>query len=285
MSANLNKTKRRILSINSTKKITNAMELVATVKLKRYKDVMMQNSNYVSEIVNLIHKLSYYKNSDKLSLFELPNDATKDLYIVINSNLGLCASYNNDIYKFVESNIDKNTAQILPIGLKGDQFYKKQGYDLDESFYDLNEKLDYVKVIKLSRYIESLFLNGKFRNIYLIYTRYVNSIKFVPDMIKIYPLEAEQEVNREDRLEYAPIFDPDVDTLFDELIPIYTSALLYQKIVESQVSEQASRRTAMENATDNADELIDKLTLEYNKARQAAITQEITEVVSSSLDK
>ena len=285
MSANLNKTKRRILSINSTKKITNAMELVATVKLKRYKDVMMQNSNYVSEIVNLIHKLSYYKNSDNLSSFELPNDATKDLYIVINSNLGLCASYNNDIYKFVEANIDKNTAQILPIGLKGDQFYKKQGYDLDESFYDLNEKLDYVKVIKLSRYIESLFLNGKFRNIYLIYTRYVNSIKFVPDMIKIYPLEAEQEVNREDRLEYAPIFDPDVDTLFDELIPIYTSSLLYQKIVESQVSEQASRRTAMENATDNADELIDKLTLEYNKARQAAITQEITEVVSSSLDK
>ena len=104
-------------------------------------------------------------------------------------------------------------------------------------------------------------------------------------MIKIYPLESDNEVKREDRLEYPPIFDPDVDTLFDELIPIYTSSLLYQKIVESQVSEQASRRTAMENATDNADELIEKLTLEYNKARQAAITQESTEVVSSSLDK
>lgn len=285
MSANLTKTKRRISSINSTKKITNAMELVATVKLKRYKDTMFENSNYVNEIVNLIHKLSYYKSSDKLSLFELPNNATKDLYIVINSNLGLCASYNNDIYKFVEKNIDKNTAEVLPIGLKGDQYYKKQGYVIDESFYDLNEKIDYLKVIKLSRYIESLFLSAKYRNIYLIYTRYINSIKFVPDMIKIYPLESDNEVKREDRLEYPPIFDPDVDTLFDELIPIYTSSLLYQKIVESQVSEQASRRTAMENATDNADELIEKLTLEYNKARQAAITQEITEVVSSSLDK
>ena len=285
MSANLTKTKRRISSINSTKKITNAMELVATVKLKRYKDTMFENSNYVNEIVNLIHKLSYYKSSDKLSSFELPNNATKDLYIVINSNLGLCASYNNDIYKFVEKNIDKNTAEVLPIGLKGDQYYKKQGYVIDESFYDLNEKIDYLRVIKLSRYIESLFLSAKYRNIYLIYTRYINSIKFVPDMIKIYPLESDNEVKREDRLEYPPIFDPDVDTLFDELIPIYTSSLLYQKIVESQVSEQASRRTAMENATDNADELIEKLTLEYNKARQAAITQEITEVVSSSLDK
>ena len=285
MSANLTKTKRRISSINSTKKITNAMELVATVKLKRYKDTMFENSNYVNEIVNLIHKLSYYKSSDKLSLFELPNNATKDLYIVINSNLGLCASYNNDIYKYVEKNIDKNTAEVLPIGLKGDQYYKKQGYVIDESFYDLNEKIDYLKVIKLSRYIESLFLKGKYRNIYLIFTRYINSIKFVPDMIKIYPLESDNEVKREDRLEYPPIFDPDVNTLFDELIPIYTSSLLYQKIVESQVSEQASRRTAMENATDNANELIDKLTLKYNKARQAAITQEITEVVSSSLDK
>ena len=285
MSANLTKTKRRISSINSTKKITNAMELVATVKLKRYKDTMFENSNYVNEIVNLIHKLSYYKSSDKLSLFELPNNATKDLYIVINSNLGLCASYNNDIYKFVEKNIDKKTAEVLPIGLKGDQYYKKQGYVIDESFYDLNEKIDYLKVIKLSRYIESLFLKGKYRNIYLIFTRYINSIKFVPDMIKIYPLESDNEVKREDRLEYPPIFDPDVNTLFDELIPIYTSSLLYQKIVESQVSEQASRRTAMENATDNANELIDKLTLKYNKARQAAITQEITEVVSSSLDK
>lgn len=284
MSANLNKTKHRIVSINSTKKITNAMELVATVKLKRYKDIMLANENYVDEIVELIQTLSYYKKENNKSPFEIQNsDDLKDLYIVINSNLGLCASYNNDIYKYVEANVDKNNAEILPIGIKGDQYYEKNGYMLDKSFVELNEKIEHGNIHKLARYIDNLYLNKKYHSIKLIYTHYVNSIRFVPNEITIYPLSP--NMAKEPTSPYAPIYDPSAEEIYQELVPIYTSSLLYQKIVESQVSEQASRRTAMENATDNANDLIDKLTLEYNKARQAAITQEITEVVSSSIDK
>ena len=110
------------------------------------------------------------------------------------------------------------------------------------------------------------------------YTKYINSLRFEPNVINLFPININSKLNETG---YAPIYDPNVKTLVDELIPIYLVSTLYQKLIESQVSEQASRRTAMENANDNADELIGKLTIEFNKARQAAITQEITEVVAS----
>ena len=282
MAANLTKTKRRINSVNSTKKITKAMELVAQVKLKRYKDIMLASESYVEEIVALISDLFESRSEkDEKSIYELENDALKDLVIVINSNLGLCASYNSDIYKYVTSNIDKEDVVIMPIGLKGDDFFKKNGYELDETFFDLNVKIEYPTVMKLARYIDSLYEKGEYRHIKLIYTKYVNSIKFVPDIVQIYPI-TKIELDGVKSV-YSPIYDPDLKTLIDELIPIYINSLIYQKIIESQVSEQASRRQAMENANDNADELIKELTLEYNKARQTNITQEITEIVVASL--
>ena len=282
MAANLNKTKRRIASVKSTKKITKAMELVAQVKLKRFKDIMLKGENYVSEIDKLILTLFSSRSiEDEKSVYEMENEAEKDLVIVVTSNLGLCASYNNDIYKFLEKNIDRKSSVLLPVGLKGDEYLKKNGFDVDESFFDLNEKLNYMDVHRLSNYIDTLFTSKKFRSIQLIYTHYVNSIKFVPTLRKIYPIDITLLESKE--VTYPPIYDPDIKTLIDSLIPIYTSSLLYQFIVESQVSEQASRRQAMENANDNADELIESLTLEYNKARQANITQEISEVTSASI--
>ena len=139
------------------------------------------------------------------------------------------------------------------------------------------KRLDYDETAKLGRKLHSEFLNGNYRSIKIVYTKYVNSLRFTPQEMTIFPI-----INKEYKKEYGfePIYDPNVKTLINELVPIYLTSSLYQKLIESQVSEQASRRTAMENANDNADELIDKLTIEYNKARQAAITQEILEVVA-----
>lgn len=277
MAANLNKTKRRISSVNSTKKITKAMELVATVKLKRFKDVMLSNELYSNEIASLMTTLFDKLTEEESSVYLSEKEADKELVIIVNSNLGLCAGYNNDVYHFVEKNISKENTLVIPIGIKGDNHYVKAGYEVDESYVSLNERIVYEDVVQLSRYIHSTFLEGKFKSIKMVYTKYVNSIKFEPTLITIFPLSRSEGVNP---LDYPPIFDPNVKTLIEELVPIYSASILYQKIIESQVSEQASRRTAMENATDNADELIDQLTLEYNKARQTAITQEITEVVA-----
>lgn len=275
--AALNKTKRRISSVNSTKKITKAMELVATVKLKRFKDVMQNNELYSEQIASLMTTLFDKLGEDDSSIYLKEKPAEKDLVIIVNSNLGLCAGYNNDVYHFVEKNISKKDSIVIPIGIKGDNYYLKNGFGVDESYVSLNEKIVYEDVVKLSRYIHSSFLEGKFKSIKMVYTKYVNSIKFDPTLITIFPLSRSEGVNS---FEFPPLFDPNVKTLIEELVPIYSASILYQKIIESQVSEQASRRTAMENATDNADELIDQLTLEYNKARQAAITQEINEVVA-----
>lgn len=277
MSQGLNKTKRRINSINSTKKITKAMELVATVKLKRFKDVMLANENYANQINGLVKDLFSRLNDEENQLYLSEKDAPKDLIIVVNSNLGLCAGFNNDIYRFVSNNVSKETSLIVPIGSKGDDYFRKNGYEIDENYVKLNERIEYEEVLKLSREVHRYFLDGKFKSIKMIYTKYINSLKFEPTLVNIFPLTIEEETKQ---YAFPPIFDPDIKTLVNELVPIYVASSLYQHIVESQVSEQASRRTAMENATDNADELIDQLTIEYNKARQAAITQEITEVVS-----
>lgn len=281
MAQSLHKTKRRIASVNSTKKITKAMELVATVKLKRFKNVMLENEAYANELVNIIHHLFAHIDVED-NPYVKESKANVDLYIVVSSNLGLCASYNNNIFTYVTSNVSKENTEIIPIGLKGYTFLKKEGYALNEEFVDINDRLAYEDVRKLGEYVTKAFVEGKYRSIKLIYTHYVNSLKFTPEERCIFPIE---KVKEETGNCYEPLYDPNPKTLINELIPIYVVSTLFHKIIESQVSEQASRRTAMENANDNADEIIDKLTLEYNKARQAAITQEINEVVSGSINK
>ena len=276
MAGNLNKTKHRIASINSTKKITKAMELVSTVKLKKFKNVMLKNELYSNELKSLTCTL-FSRLNDEENKYTKLNDAEKDLLIVVSSNLGLCAGYNNDIYHYVEQNFDKNEVVIIPIGMKGDSYFKKAGFVLNEEFVSLNEKINYLDITRLGKMVLSYFENKKYRSIKLVYTKYVNSIKFVPNTLSLFPLEIE---NVNDSTLIEPLYDPDLKTLIDNLVPLYVNINLYQKIVESQVCEQASRRNAMENATDNADELISTLTLEYNKARQAQITQEISEVIA-----
>lgn len=281
MAQSLHKTKRRIQSVNSTKKITKAMELVATVKLRRFKNVMEQNDAYANELVKIInHLFEHLEVEDNPYLVESKSDV--DLYIVVNSNLGLCASYNNNIFSFVTNNVPKEKTILIPIGFKGLSFYKKEGYEVDENYVSINEHLAYEEIRKLGQYITQQFISGKYRSVKLVYTHYVNSLRFVPEEMTLFPLK---KVDSTQLIGYEPIFDPDAKTLVEELVPIYVVSTLYHKIIESQVSEQASRRTAMENANDNADEIINKLTLEYNKARQAAITQEINEVVSGSINK
>ena len=276
MAQGLNKTKRRIASVKSTKKITEAMELVATVKLKKFKNKMEANQFYVREIEGIISHLFAVLNEDENN-YTKEGKGDKNLVVVINSNLGLCASYNSNIFAFVNSNLNKENDVLMTIGIKGELNYERAGFELVKEYSNLNEKLDYLDVVKLGRFLHSEFMSGKYKNVKLLYTKYINSLRFEPTLITLFPL---REQEKKVIVGYEPIYDPNLKTLIDELVPIWLTSSLYQKLIESTVSEQASRRTAMENANDNADELIDKLTIEFNKARQAAITQEILEVVA-----
>ncbi len=280
--ANLNKTKRRIRSVNYTKKITSAMELVSTIKLKRYKNVMLSYQNYIEEISSFVFNvLKGINDQNSIEKYIVDKNASKDLVIVISSNLGLCASFNNDIVKFVSSNINKDDVELLLIGNKANKPLEQLGYSLNKDYINLNENINYSDLRNLSNKLLDEFLKEKYKSIKVVYTKFVNSIRFNPSVITLLPFDINKVSLTSNQ--YPPIYDSDPKTLIEEIMPLYISSTLYQKVVESEVSQQASRRNAMEAATDNADELIDKLTIEYNKARQASITQEITEVISSTL--
>lgn len=279
MAQSLHKTKRRIASINSTKKITKAMELVSTVKLKKFRRLMENNERYSEEIAELIQSLFARLNDEEI-VYTKEQKVDQDLYVVLHSNFGLCAGYNNNLHNFVKQNIDPKQSALYLIGTKSQNLYESEGFETNNELLHLTEKISATEVMKLGRVLNSLFVEGKYRSIHLVYTHYVNSLKFVPTDLTLFPL-----VNKEQKedFRYPPIFDTDLKTLIEELVPVYANAIIFQKVVESIVSEQTARRTAMENASDNADELIDQLTLEYNKARQAIITQEISEIVSGKL--
>ena len=283
MANSLSKTKRRIASIKSTKKITEAMEMVASVKLKRHRFAYEASKVYFDELKSIM-ALSFDYDSKAKSHYAKENEnIDRNLYIVITSDLGLCAGYNNEIYKFLNSLLKEGDV-ISPIGNKGINHYQRienPSFILDFSFSSFGLSTGIESLRNMVDIIKDSFNKGSYKNIYLVSTRYINSLTFEPMITKLLPIELNRERDIEE--DYCPPkFEPEPRVLIHSLLKQYLYALLKEKMEESQYAEQASRRNAMENANDNADELIDKLSIEYNKARQGAITQEITEVVAGA---
>lgn len=283
MSLGLNKTKRRIASIRSTQKITKAMGMVAAVKLRRFRDLVDRGEEYAVGLQNVMGELLLHDNEAKTHYSSENEEVQGTLYLVVSSNLGLCAGYNNNVFKFLEERVDREHDVICPIGEKG-----KTHFGHDESFRNVDLNLPAVDKTMSPKQIDALcaqlkaaFNERKVRKIVLVYTHYVNSISFVPQEETLLPLSIEAEA-RPDEDYCPPLFEPTAREQIHSILPYYLGSRIYYRIAESQLCEQASRRNAMDNANDNADELLAKLTIEYNKARQSAITQEIVEVVSGS---
>ncbi|MCR5078883.1 MAG: ATP synthase F1 subunit gamma [Bacilli bacterium] len=290
MAGNLTKTKRRIASIKSTKKITKAMEMVASVKLKRFKNAHENGIDYLKE---LEQEMGYLCHAEKeaiaksgkghISHYQRENeDAKGNLYILVTSDLGLCAGYNSNLFRYFEEHFDKGKDTLAPIGNKGLTHYSREGdYQIDPFLSEIGLSVERNDVLARCDKIKKDFNRGKYKKVILVYTHYKNSISFIPTMETLLPLSIELE-DKPYRV-YAPeLLEESPNKLLHRFLPSYLYAKIRATLVESQLSEQASRRNAMENANDNADELLNKLTIEYNKARQGAITQEITEVVSGS---
>lgn len=274
MAMSLQQTKIRIRSVASTKKITKAMELVATSKLRKAKDINMKVTPYKNEVFEII---SYCANNiiDKDYKYFNENDVSKSLHIIVTSTLGLCGGYNINITKYVLNNIPKEE-DLIVIGSKGINFLKNKGYNIIKAFpelpgLDLKESLS----SSLSHEVLSQFDMKNYKNINMVYTKFINSLTFEPEKVQLLPLSSIVEVPD---IKKELLLEPSAEEVLDNLIPFYLTTAIKTLLFESMLSEQASRRTAMENATDNASELEDKLLLEFNKSRQASITQEITEI-------
>lgn len=230
-------------------------------------------TNQLNEVVDLLLTFSKKTNSPYLN----KNDSDKKLYLIISSTLGLCGSYNNNIFKVSDSKITKEDEAII-LGEKGIAHYSGGQFNILEGFNESYSIENKALINKISNYILEEYEKGTYSEIHIIYSEYKNSLVFLAKDYQLLPLDFS---NRETN-DYSPILEPSGKELIKTLIPFYVKTALHSKLLESEVCEQGARSNAMENATNNAKDLLDELKIEFNKARQAAITQEITEIVAAS---
>ena len=276
MSVGVTKIKGRIKSITGAYKVTSAMKLVSTVKLKQWRNKMLANKEYNQELQEVMEILFANAKKSDSPLLKVNEKASKSLYVIISSTLGLCGSYNTNIFKEADAKITKNDDAII-IGEKGVSYYADDSFTKIEGFED-RSKTDRGLVNDLAKYIIDEYEKGTYKEIHLIYSEYKNSLVFLAKDFRLLPLEVNEAVVTG----YPPIIEPDANTLLSELTRFYLDAEIYSKLLESEVCEQGARSNAMENATNNAKELLDNLQIEFNKARQEAITNEITEIVAAA---
>ena len=283
MSESLIETKRRITTIESTKKITKAMKLVSSVKYQRLKKSYEDNKNYFLSMRHVMVKTISGLNMSSFSHTEYlkPYESNKTLYIVVTSTLGLCGSYNYSIFKLLDPILKENDELVI-IGNKGHIHYRNGKNKIYDEFISIFDNYDYDLVKTLRHFLFRKHRQNEYKEIKLVYTHYKNSMSFIPEMLTIAPLDIDDLKAEADLNYYPPIFEPNNVAVADLIFPHYVDSLLYNKLLESALSEQACRRNAMESATDNAEDLLDDLKITYNKSRQSAITQEITEVVAGS---
>ncbi len=281
MAESLVNTKRRINTIRSTMKITKAMKLVASVKYQRWKKMYDENLAYFSSMEKTVERtlsgIDFYEQPKPDLL--LKRKEGKTLYVIVSSTLGLCGAYNYNLFKAIDPLL-KDGDEILPIGQKALSHYQSSSHVIHDGYVDMMDHLTYSAVRRMRHEILRHYRKNEYSRIVLVYTQYRNSLTFVPTVQTIVPME---EPKMEEKKSFEePVFEPDSKAVLDEILPHYLDASIYRKLMESEISELSSRRNAMETATDSADKIQSQLQLEYNKARQEAITQEITEVVGGA---
>lgn len=271
--------KNRIRSMESTRQITKAMEMVAASKLRRAQAQVLSSRPYFEILYSTIADIAS-SNRDFSSPYLQERPVKKALYIVIAGDRGLAGGYNSNILKLVQSEIAGKDAVVLPIGKKALDYFKgKQIPTFTEQYAEAAE-LTVGDCFSVSKQVSKAFLAGEFDQIVVAYTNFVSVLAQTPAAMQLLPLkkpEKEESTNQGDIL-----YEGDSEEVFAAIIPEYLGGVIYGALCESRASEQAARRAAMDSATQNADDMIDDLSLKFNRARQAAITQEITEIVAGS---
>ncbi len=280
--------KRKIRSVNSTKQITKAMELVSTAKLKRAKDKVDITKPYFKQVVETVQEIVQGEKSLKHEYLAY-REVKKTLYIVIAADRGLCGGYNVNVAKKALMDVtDKSKASFITVGKKTRDFFTKMNCDIVKDYLYISEKPTYGDAQDIARRALHLYETEQVDAIKLVYTRLVSTISQVPETLNLLPVvmpEEEAVEASEDAIEEElkfTTYEPSAEAVLSYLIPKYIESTIFGAMIESAACEQAARRVAMESASDNADEMIENLTLTYNQARQSAITQEISEIVSGA---
>lgn len=266
--------KNRIRSVDSTKKITKAMQLVAASKLRKCKDRMSENKEYAYYLKETVNKIM--SNLDDNNVYLVSDESKPALTIIFTSDMGLCGGYNANEFRLIENELDKDSPVII-FGSRGSSWLKRRKYQIVDTLLNVNEE-GYEDIVYVANKAIDMYMNKEISKIQVLYTQYVNPVTFEATLTKLLPITKEKVEGGNSQT----IFEPSGEQILSSLIPMYIKSMLYSYWLETKTSEQGSRQNAMETATDNAQELRDQLELQYNQARQAAITQEITEIVGGA---
>ena len=281
MAANMKAVKLRIKSVQSTMQITKAMELVASSKLRKAKERAEVCRPYFETMHQTLVDIAQ-GNTDFSSVYARESGNEKRCYVLIAGDRGLAGGYNTNLFKCLEAASLNQDFLVLPIGKKAVEYSKRNGFAcVTESFGEIAD-VSVADCFEMANLLCGEFKKGEFAHIDLCYTKFVSMLSQQPSAIPVLPLKDLTDKQDTKSIRNLILYEPDASEVFDAIVPEYLAGLIYGAVCESVASELAARRTAMEAATNNAEEMIEKLNLHYNRARQASITQEITEIVGGA---
>lgn len=272
--------KNRIKGVKSTHQITNAMNIVSSTKFKRFSALVEKSRPYANSLHGVLKNIAAGLKSEKHPLLDGKKDVKKIGVVVMTSDRGLCGSFNTNTIKTLEKLVKDNKGKevaVIAIGKKARDYCKKVSLDLKAEYIQLIPETMFDKAKEISENIVEFYKEDIFDEVYVIYNEFYSAIKWELSLKRLIPIE---RVEAEKNEPY--IFEPSQEEILETLLPKYLNIQIYQALLENTASEHAARRQAMQNATDNAEDMIGNLTLQYNRERQSAITQEISEIVGGA---
>lgn len=289
MSGALKEVRNRIKSVQSTQQITKAMKMVSAAKLRRAQDAVTQMRPYAKKLQEMLSNIVSNSDGEVAMDLAVERPIEKVLIIVVTSDRGLCGGYNSNLIKLAKSTINekyssqfaKGNVKVLPIGKKGYEHFTKNGFSVVDAYWDIFTGLSFEKVQQAAKYAMDAFAAKEFDAVEIIYSEFKNAASqvfiaesFLP-VQRIAPIEGSQK-----KSDF--IYEPNQQVLITELMPKILNTQLFKAVLDANASEHGARMTAMDKASDNANELLKSLKISYNRARQAAITTELTEIVSGA---
>ncbi|MBQ3924192.1 MAG: ATP synthase F1 subunit gamma [Firmicutes bacterium] len=283
MAVSMQDVKRRIKSVTSMEHITNAMKLVSAAKLRRAKATFEQTNKQLHFITDTIGEIFTSTTNIPEEYLEGNREIKNTCYIILTSSKGLCGGFNSNVIRKAEESmaVRKSAAKVVAVGSKGRDYFAKEGIEIIGDYEDPPETISFLATQQLSRPIIKMYEDGEIDEVVLVYTAYLSTLDQQATAIRMLPFKPETNNNvmmHDKDIEYGP----SMEAVFNYLVPKYVETMVYNAIVESATCEHAARRMAMENATDNARDMLQELSLNYNRARQAAITNQLIEIVSGS---
>ncbi len=283
--ATLRDVQKRIKSVISTRRITNAMEMVAASKLRRAQQRVEEARPYAAKMEEMLSNLAAGSSGEIIHPYFEERPIKKKTLCVVTSDRGFCGGFNSNIIRLASKWLNENSdfeTEILLVGKKSNDYFKRRTFSIASVYMDWGGSLDYDKAKDVVKFLTHRFVTGETDEISILYTRFISMVRFQPSMEKYLPILRPEIDEEEAQTSTDYIFEPDAEDIYAALMPGYATTKMVTALAESFASEHGSRMIAMNAATTNAGDMIESLTLDYNKARQAQITKELLEVVSGA---